>query len=49
MLNFIQAEFYKLKRSKLIFVVLLGLFAPGLLMFTGLVFGNIGPQKWNTF
>lgn len=49
MLNFIQAEFYKLKRSKLIFVVLLGLFAPGLLMFTGLVFGNIGPQKMEYF
>lgn len=49
MLNFIQAEFYKLKRSKLTFIVLLGLFAPGLLMFTGLVFGNVGPQKMEYF
>lgn len=49
MFNFIQSEFYKLKRSKLIFVVLLGLFAPGLLMFTGLVLGNVGPQTMDYF
>lgn len=49
MFNFIPSEFFKLKRSKLIFIVLLGLFAPGLMMFIGLVFGNVGPQSLESF
>lgn len=49
MLNFIKAEFLKLKRSKLILMVVLGIIAPAGLMFTGLVFGDVGPQSMESF
>lgn len=42
MLNFIQSEFLKLKRSKLFLMVLLGMIAPAGFLYIGATFGNAG-------
>lgn len=49
MLNYIKAEFLKLKRSKLLLMVLLGTIAPAGLMSAILVFGDVGPQTMEYF
>lgn len=49
MLKLIEAEFFKLKRSKLFLIVILGTVFPGFCMFSGLIIGNVGPISMSAF
>ncbi|MDO5848119.1 MAG: ABC transporter permease [Methanobrevibacter sp.] len=49
MLDFIEMEFLKLRRSKFFIILILGILTPSFLMFLGLMMGAMGPISMKFF